>query len=95
MSGPPVPVPPIYLPGGLDCSDPAQALRLRALADLQARYYGGVAQVSDRNRSVTYQSPDQMLRGINALVGQIQACQAGAWPRKPARVYYVPQVKDL
>lgn len=95
MSGP-EPTPPIViLPGGLDCSDAAKAYRLRLLADLQARYYGGVSQVSDRNRSVTYQSPQQMLTAMNALIGQVAACENGGWPRSPRRVYYVPQVKDL
>lgn len=94
MSGP---TPPIYVPGpgGMDCSPETQARRLLALSDLQARYYGGVSQVTDRNRSVTYRSQEDLGLAIRSLVGQINACTAGAWPRKAPRIYYVPQVKDL
>jgi hypothetical protein len=93
------PVPPVspgpILPGGLDCSPDAQDQRRIWLAALQASFYSGVQQVNDRNRSVTYKTPQQMQDQIGALIRQIEACTAGAWPTRRSRVYFVPQVKDL
>lgn len=96
MSDPPVVTPPIVIGpvGLLDCSPEAQAERLLLLRDLRARAYGGVTQVTDRNRSVTYQSPQQLWAAIAMLGREVAACEMGRWPAE-RRVYYVPQVKDL
>jgi hypothetical protein len=100
MSGPaqlPV-LPPGWVSTGtgyLDCSPEGMADKLKQIADLRARLYGGVQAVGDRGRSVTYRDQTDLVRAIKGLEAEVAYCTTGAWPRGPARLYTVPQVKGL
>jgi hypothetical protein len=66
---------------GLDCSEDAQALRRRQLADLWAKLRAGATSVSDRGRSVSYARFADLRPLIAQLQNEIAACELGRWPQ--------------
>jgi len=65
------------------------------MLDLEGFLNGGVSQVTDRNRSVSFRSPQYLDARLALLRAEDQVCMGLGWPRRRMRVYYVPQVKDL
>jgi hypothetical protein len=78
---------------GLDCSEDAQALRRRQLADLWAKLRSGVTSVSDRGRSVSYGRFADLRPLIAQLQREIAACELGYWPDR--RLGYIDYLKGL
>jgi hypothetical protein len=77
----------------IDCSIEAQDQRRQLLKDLMAKRYSGVQSVSDRSRSVTYQSPGDLSRLIKNLQQEIDYCDGRPW--RPRRVVFLPYDKWL
>jgi hypothetical protein len=80
---------------GLDCSDDAQAVRRKQLADMLAKMRSGVSAVGDRGRSVQYVGPAQLWPLAEQLQKEIFACETGYWWPGRKRLAYVDLVKGL
>jgi hypothetical protein len=75
----------------IDCSLQAQEDRKQQLRDLLAKRNSGVQSVSDRSRSVTYQSPGVLNELIRAVKRDIDYCEGGG--QRPRRVIFLPYSK--
>jgi hypothetical protein len=74
----------------IDCSPEAQEDRRKWLKDLYGKLYTGVQSISDRSRSVSYHSGNDLWKLINALQGEIALC-AGCLNRRATarRIFHV------
>jgi hypothetical protein len=82
-----------YLPSWLDCSEAAQDDRKRRLTQLLAKATSGVSSISDRGRSVAYQSPAALKALADDLKKEIAMCD-GTY-RGARRLSYIDQIKGL
>jgi hypothetical protein len=78
----------------IDCSIQAQDDRRRMLKELLEKRYSGVSSISDRSRSVNYQSPGDLARLIKSLQQEIDYCETGQIAR-PRRFVHLPYNKWL
>jgi hypothetical protein len=80
---------------GVDCSDDANDQRQQLLDRLIAQLYGGVTNVSDRGRSVSYADATKLIPLITQLKREQTFCLTGIMPARGRRYFYVPLVKCL
>jgi hypothetical protein len=71
----------------LSCSPADQERRELKLKELEDRLYSGVSSVSDRSRSVNYQSPEELRRIIKGLRKDYDFCN-GDYAGRGRRVMY-------
>jgi hypothetical protein len=86
--------PPYYV-NGLLCSPEEQEKRRELLDGLKQKRYSGVASVSDRSRSVSYQDPASILKAIKALEDEIAICDGTYVHRQRSRIRFAPYNKWL
>jgi hypothetical protein len=75
---------------GIDCSPAWQEHRRQMLKDLVEKRYSGVQSLTDRSRSVTYVSPEELNRLIRGLEDEIALCDGTLSRRAHGRRIFTP-----